>query len=107
MEQAEHIVVFVTASGSEEAKNIAGLLLEQRLAACINIVPEVDSLFWWQGKLDSARESLLVIKTKSSLLRDVVQSVKENHSNEVPEIIAMPIIGGSHDYLDWIDSEVK
>ncbi len=101
------IVVFVTAGTEEEAGNIAELLLEQRKAACVNIVPGVDSLFWWQGKLDSAQESLLIIKTKASLLPEIVELVKGIHSYEVPEIIAMPIIGGNEDYLKWIDSEVK
>ena len=70
-------------------------------------MPKVDSLFWWQGKLDSAHESLLIIKTGASLLPEIITMIKEVHSYEVPEIIAMPIIGGSEDYLNWIDSEVK
>ena len=107
MKEPGEIVVFVTAGTEEEAGNIAELLLEQRKAACVNIVPKVDSLFWWQGKLDSAQESLLIIKTKASLLPDVVSLVKGIHSYEVPEIIAMPIIGGNEDYLRWLNSEVK
>lgn len=107
MKETSDIVVFVTAGTGEEARRIAELLLDQRKAACVNIVPKVDSLFWWQGKLDSAQESLLIIKTKASLLPDVVSLVKGIHSYEVPEVIAMPIIGGNEDYLKWIDSEVK
>ena len=94
-------------SAEEEARGIAELLLGQRKAACVNIVPQVDSFFWWQGKLDSAQESLLIIKTVASLLPDVVSLVKGIHSYEVPEIIALPIVGGNEDYLKWIDSEVK
>ncbi|MCK4723867.1 MAG: divalent-cation tolerance protein CutA [Dehalococcoidia bacterium] len=107
MKETSDIVVFVTAGTGEEARRIAELLLDQRKAACVNIVPKVDSLFWWQGKLDSAQESLLIIKTVASLLPDVVSLVKGIHSYEVPEVIAMPIIGGNEDYLKWIDSEVK
>ena len=107
MKETDKIVIFVTTSTEEEARRIAELLLGQRKAACVNIVPKVDSLFWWQGKLDSAQESLLIIKTKASLLPDVVSLVKGIHSYEVPEIIAMPIIGGNEDYLKWIHSEVK
>jgi len=107
MKEPGEIVMFGTTSTEEEASRIAELLLEQRKAACVNIVPKVDSLFWWQGKLDSAQESLLIIKTKASLLPDVVSLVKGIHSYEVPEIIAMPIIGGNEDYLKWIHSEVK
>ena len=107
MKEADKIVIFVTASTEEEAHRIAELLLNQRKAACINIIPKVDSLFWWQGKLDSARESLLIIKTAASLLPEIVDLVKSGHSYEVPEIIAMPIVGGNEDYLRWIDNEVK
>jgi len=107
MKETDKIVIFVTTSTEEEARRIAELLLDRRKAACVNIVPKVDSLFWWQGKLDSAQESLLIIKTKASLLPEVVSLVKGIHSYEVPEIIAMPIIGGNEDYLKWIHSEVK
>jgi len=107
MTETSSIVVFVTASTEDEARRIAELLLDQRKAACVNIVPRVDSLFWWQGKLDSAQESLLIIKTRASLLPEVVELVKGVHSYEVPEIIAMPIIGGNEDYLKWLNSEVK
>ena len=107
MKEPGEIVVFVTAGTEEEAGNVAELLLDQRKAACVNIVPKVDSLFWWQGKLDSAQESLLIIKTVASLLPEIVELVKGVHSYEVPEIIAMPIIGGNEDYLKWIDSEVE
>jgi len=107
MEESAYIVLFTTASNSEEAHKIAKVLLSQRKAACVNIVPGISSLFWWQDKLDSAQESLLIIKTKASLLNQIVTLVKEIHSYEVPEIIALPIIGGNQDYLEWIDKEVK
>ena len=105
MEQ-QYIVVFITANSANEAQQIAGLLLEPRLAACVNIVPQVDSRFWWEGKLDSAHESLLIIKTKNSLLPQIIDSVKGIHSNTVPEIIALPIVGGNQDYLDWMENEL-
>jgi periplasmic divalent cation tolerance protein len=107
MKQAGAIVILVTTSTEGGAHKVAELLLAKRKAACVNIVPRVDSSFWWQGKLDSARESLLIIKTKASLLSEIIELVKSVHSYEVPEIIALPIIGGSEDYLKWIDGEVK
>lgn len=107
MKETGKIVIFVTTSSEEEARKVAELLLGQRKAACINIVPRVDSSFWWQGKLDSARESLLIIKTRASLLPEIIEMVKSVHSYEVPEIIALPIIGGSEDYLKWIDDEIR
>ena len=107
MKETGKVVIFVTTSTEEEAHSIAELLLGHKKAACVNIVPRVESSFWWQGKLDSAWESLLIIKTKASLLTEIIELVKSVHSYEVPEIIAFPIIGGSEDYLKWIDDEVK
>ena len=107
MKEASEIVIFITTDSKEEAHKIASLLLSQRKAACINIVPKVDSLFWWQDKLDSAQESLLIVKTRASLLPEIIKLVKEAHSYEAPEIIALPIIGGNEDYLKWINSEVE
>lgn len=105
MQQTDYAVVFITANTDGEAQRIAALLLEQRKAACVNIIPQVDSRFWWEGKLNSAQESLLIIKTRTSLLPEIIRLVKEVHSYTVPEIIALPIIGGNGDYLDWIGKE--
>jgi periplasmic divalent cation tolerance protein len=105
--QPDYVVAFITANDCEEAEKIAMLLLKRRQAACVNVISEVNSRFWWQDKIESAGENLLVVKTKAALLPDIIKTVKKNHSNEVPEIIAMPIIGGNQEYLDWIDSEVK
>ena len=106
MEETSYIVVLITVKDSEEAQKIAKSLLKRRQAACVNIIPEVNSHFWWKDKLDSARESLLIVKTKESLLPELIKSVKKIHSYSIPGIIALPIVGGSQDYLDWIDSEV-
>ncbi|HEX79324.1 MAG TPA: divalent-cation tolerance protein CutA [Dehalococcoidia bacterium] len=102
-----YVVLFITTGADEEAQLISRVLLEQKKAACINIVPEVSSLFWWKGKIDSTHESLLVVKTKASLIGEIVQLVKEVHSRDVPEIIALPIVGGSRDYLDWVGKELE
>ncbi len=106
MKESGRVVVFITAASQEEAHKIAELLLNERKAACVNIVPKVDSLFWWQGKLDSAQESLLIVKTGAWLLPEIIETVKKVHSYQVPEIIALPIIGGNEDYLNWLDSEI-
>lgn len=103
----KYVVLFATASNDKEARKIADLLLNKRKAACINIVSGVDSSFWWQGKIDAAHESLLIIKTKASVLPEVIRLVKSSHSYEVPEIIALPIVGGNDDYLKWVDTEVE
>ena len=107
MEESACTVLFITAADAEEARQISRLLLERRKAACINIIPRVDSNFWWKNKLDSAQESLLIIKTKTSLLPEITALVKGVHSNAVPEIIALPIIGGNQEYLQWIDNNVS
>jgi len=107
LEEFTHIVLFITTANAEEAKRIASVLLNKRKAACVNIVPEISSFFWWQNKLNSAQESLLIVKTKTSILNQIVNLVKEHHSYDIPEIIALPIIGGNQDYLEWIGKEVK
>ena len=107
MEEVSNIVLFIATANAEEARRIADVLLSERKAACVNIVPRVSSFFWWQGKVDSAQESLLIVKTKASVLNQIVSLVKEHHSYDVPEIIALPIIGGNRDYLEWLGKEVK
>ena len=107
MKAADKIVVLITTESQEEADKISGLLLSKRKAACVNIVPKVDSHFWWRGKLDSARESLIIVKSKASVLPEIIELVKGAHGYSVPEIIALPIIDGSEDYLNWLDNEVK
>lgn len=104
MKETDKIVALITTSSEEEARKIAELLVNGKKAACVNIVPAVDSVFWWEDKLDSARESLLLVKTKASLFPEIVELVKRMHSYEVPEIIALPIIAGSEDYLKWLDT---
>ena len=104
--ETEHIVVLVTASGEEEAERIAKRLLEDRTAACVNIINGVTSLFMWQGRQEEEQESLMVIKSSTPLLSQLIESVKQMHSYEVPEVIALPVIGGNEDYLAWINNGV-
>ena len=106
MEKATYIVLLITTANDAEAQQISRLLLEQKKAACTNIISGVHSLFWWENKIDSAQESLLIVKTKASLLSEIIKLVKEAHSYDVPEIIALPVVGGNQDYLEWIDSSV-
>jgi len=107
METSPYIVSRISTATEEEAHHISRVVLDQKKAACVNIIPRVSSLFRWQGKLDSSEESLLIVKTKASLLNEVITLVKETHSYETPEIIALPVIGGNQDYLEWIQKEVK
>jgi len=107
MANEKHIVVFITAETPGQCRDIADALVGEKLAACVNLVPNVQSKFRWQGKIDSANESLLIVKTREALLDKVIATVKSLHSYKVPEIIAMPIVGGNSDYLDWIDESTE
>ena len=106
-ENTELVVLFITTASTEEAQRMAEVLLKQRKAASVNILPKVNSLFWWHGKINSAEENLLIVKTKALQLNEVIRLVKENHSYEIPAIIALPIVDGSKDYLKWLSEEVK
>jgi periplasmic divalent cation tolerance protein len=107
MKNGENVVILITTGTDEEAQEVAKALLNNRLAACLNIAPKINSLFWWNDTLDSAQESLLIVKSKASLVSEIVRLVKEIHRYETPEIIALPIVDGNPDYLDWIGKEVK
>ena len=101
-----YIVVFITAKNVNEGKKIAQNLVKERLAACVNILPGVKSIFTWKGKVDKADEALLIVKSKRSCFSKIVGRVRELHSYDVPEIIALPIAAGHKDYLDWIKDSV-
>lgn len=100
------ILIMVTCASKEEARKISGRLLAKRLVACANIMPGVESRFWWKGKLDSAAELLLTMKTVRSNFKKIEKEIKRVHSYEVPEIIALPIVLASRDYLDWISRTI-
>lgn len=95
-------VVLTTAGSEDEARKIARHLVESQLAACVNIVPQVESVYRWQGKIESAREWLLIIKTSAELFPAVREAICELHSYEVPECIALSIEDGSSEYLEWL-----
>jgi len=105
MAKPAYIIVFITTSSYEEARKIADALVAQKKAACVSIVPKVNSLFRWKGKIEEAEESLMVVKTRAELFPEVVSTVKSIHSYEVPEIIALPIVEGNPDYLTWLKEQ--
>ncbi len=98
----ENLVVFITVSNEEEAAKIAHALVEARLAACVNIVKGVRSLYLWKGKIEDESEFLMIAKTRRELFEALLKKVKELHSYSVPEIIAFSIVEGSKEYLDWL-----
>jgi periplasmic divalent cation tolerance protein len=102
-----YVVLFITVSSRKEAKLIASALLKDRLAACVNIADKIDSFFWWQGKIDCAKELLMVVKSRKDKVGRIIKKVKSLHSYTVPEIIALPICAGDKPYLKWIDESLR
>lgn len=100
-------VVLSTVGSEDEARKIAHHLVEHKLAACVNIVPKIESVYRWQGKVESNREYLLVIKTSLEKFPEVSKAIRELHSYELPECIALGIEDGSSDYLRWLDDSLK
>lgn len=98
----EAIVVYITAPNEDEAAKIAKTIVEERLAGCVNIVKGIRSIYSWQGKIEDDSEALMIAKTQRHLFEPLKRRVKELHSYTVPEIIALPIIEGSDDYLNWL-----
>jgi len=103
----EYIIVFVTVSNKREAMKISQILLIKKIVACVNIIPEIYSKYWWKKRIESSKEVLLIIKTKKVLLNKLITEIKTVHTYSVPEIVAFSIIGGNIDYLNWIDESVN
>jgi periplasmic divalent cation tolerance protein len=100
-------IVLTTAGSEEEARKIARHLVEQRLAACVNIMPRVESIYCWQGKIESAQEWLLIIKTTAERFPAVRDAIRELHSYDLPECIALCVEDGSLPYLEWLEDSVR
>lgn len=100
-------VCFVTAPNQEEAKSLARLVLQQRLAACVNILDSVTSMYWWKGEIQEDSEVLLMIKTQADLVEPLIEAVRSTHSYEVCEVISLPIEAGNPAYLKWIQDSVS
>jgi len=102
----QYIMVFITAPNKKEANRISSVLIDRHLAACVNIIGSIDSHFWWKSKKERAKESLLIAKTTKTKLKKLILAVRSNHSYEVPEVVAIPIVGGYNKYLDWVGEAV-
>lgn len=96
------IVVYITAPNEDEAARMAKELVEARLAGCVNIIRNIRSIYSWQGRIEDEPEVLMVVKTQKSLFEELSKKVRELHSYSVPEIIALPIVEGSQDYIRWL-----
>ena len=102
-----HIVTLCTVPDQESGEKIAAALVEEHLAACVNLVPGLSSTYRWKGKVEKAEECLLIIKTGVSRFDVLKRRIQELHPYEMPEIIALPIIHGSREYLNWITESTK
>ncbi len=101
----DFVQVVTTTGREEDARRIADLLVEKRLAACVQIVGPVRSVYRWEGKVESAQEWQCQIKTRQALLDELSEAIREVHPYQVPEIIALPIVAGSRDYLTWLEEQ--
>lgn len=101
------IVVFMTAASREEAGQLADMLVNRRLAACVQILPEMESVYRWQGKVERQSEVLLIAKTLNSKFADLEKAVRALHSYETPEIVAIPLTAGSVPYLKWLSASTS
>lgn len=103
----DFIQIFVSCESREQAKSLVDSLLNDQIIACAQILPEMESFYRWQGQIESAREFLLILKTRQKHFSAIVEKIKKTHSYETPEIIAVPIVDGLPEYLSWINDEVK
>jgi len=107
MDKKDAIIILITASSEEEATKISTTLVEEKLVACVNIIPKIHSIYWWEGKVCREDEVMLVSKSTKSLFPAIMDRVKSLHSYQVPEIISFPILEGLPEYLNWIEDVTK
>jgi periplasmic divalent cation tolerance protein len=100
-----HRLIYVTASNLEEAKSIGQKLVDERLVACVNILPHMTSIYRWQGKVEEAEEVVMIVKTTEQLVERTIVRAKQLHSYECPCVVAVPIVAGNPDFLAWISGE--
>ena len=100
------ILIFTSCGSKEEADELAGKLLEAHLAACVNVLMQSRSFYWWKGKIEEADEWLLIVKTSRDLFDKVRSLLESAHSYELPEVLALPVVDGSPNYLAWLDAEL-
>ncbi len=100
-------IAYITASTSDQAWRIGRALVQARLAACVNIILGMNSVYWWEGEIQEDAEVVVIAKTRESLLPELIETVKSIHSYDCPCIIAVPILGGNPDYLDWMSRETR
>jgi periplasmic divalent cation tolerance protein len=101
-----YVIAYVTAKDLAEAKKIGEAIVKEKLAACANIIPAIESVYWWKGKVEKDKEALLILKTKKSLVSRLIKRVKEIHSYGVPCVDIIPVTEGNKDYFKWIEESL-
>ncbi len=99
--------IYITAGSMDEAKAIGNRLVSSRLAACVNIIDNVDSIYWWEGEVQHQREVVLIAKTREPLVPELIERVKSMHSYSCPCVVSLPILDGNHAFLNWIADETR
>jgi periplasmic divalent cation tolerance protein len=100
-------LIYITVGNMDEARKIGRTLVEERLAACVNMIDAMASLYWWEGEIQEDREVILLAKTTGELVSPLIERVKSLHSYECPCIVSLPILEGNRAFLDWIEAEVR
>lgn len=103
----DNILFYITFSSASEAKNAAKSVIEEKLAACANILPKMTSIYEWEGKTEESEEVVLILKTKKGLEEQLITHIKDLHSYDCPCIVSLPIEGGNKDFLEWINNNTK
>lgn len=101
------VAVYSTTGNVDEAKKIARILVEEKLAVCVNILPTVESVYRWKGKIEEDSECVIIAKTTEKNIKETVEKIKQIHSYDVPDIIVIPVVGGLDSYLDYVNEETK
>jgi len=100
-------IIYSTISDIKDARRIAHTLVEEQLVACVNILPKIESVYRWEGKIENDEEVVIIAKTSDKNVKKTIHRIKSLHSYELPDIIVLPVIGGLKDYLDYITSETS
>ena len=103
----DYCLIYVTCANPQEAEKIGTVLVKQRLVACVNILPPIQSIYWWQGQVENSTEWAFTAKTRHALMADITQKIREIHSYDLPCVVALPFQHAEEDFLNWIDQETQ
>jgi len=103
----KYFIIYATAKTNVEARKIAGVLLNKKLVACVNIISKIESMYWWKGKIQRHGEAVLIAKTDKAHVKKAIKTAKAIHSYDVPDVVALPIADGNNDYFKWISEVLK